>query len=138
MDFIPKENILLVDFEYLKISPENCVHEVMKFIGVDKKPGIEEYVHHNSKRSTKFKLVQKVIIRDNLLKRIYQILISKKLRLFINRKVVRPIENWNLSAGKATNYNKVNERLDRELIKYKSLFAEDTKTLDDLNITTIR
>ncbi|WP_394172397.1 sulfotransferase domain-containing protein [Thalassotalea litorea] len=130
---IPADNILCISFNYFKQNPQQATQDVLNFLNANGSISRVEFKIHNKARATRFKSLQKLIMRDNPLKKLYQSVMPRSLKLKLNRMLVRPLEEWNLSSsGNSVASNK--EKLLAELDRYDDLFERDAKVFQSLAV----
>lgn len=90
------ENILLINFDELAGNPEIVMSKVLEFIGASDY-GSEKLNFGVSNKGfvPKLPYLQKLIMKDNKIKKAYQYVVPKNIRTFFNKKVVRKVEGWN-------------------------------------------
>jgi hypothetical protein len=96
IQFVNVENILLLNFDELAESPDVVVSKVLEFIGAsDCNSEKLNFGISNKGFVPKLPYLQSLIMTDNKIKKAYQYLSPKKIRSFLNKKVVRKVEGWN-------------------------------------------
>lgn len=138
LKYIPRERLVLVDFESLKRKPQFIMEQLLDFVGGSKSDASEiAYNIHNSEKVQRFFWLQRLILLDNPIKKIYQKLLPNDVRVKINRKVVRPLEMWNLS-GKSQK-NQVDKKVFYTAFEqYLCAIEEDRKLLESFNLCWIK
>jgi hypothetical protein len=137
LKFIDKKNVLIVDFEKLKSDPEYVLGKVLDFVGADSENARRvEYKVYNKESGIRSSGLQKIVMLDNPVKKLYQAVIPSSVRGFVNKKLVRRLEEWNRS-GENSNKNKIDKAaFYRELERYSSDFELDRNKLllSDYNV----
>jgi len=131
LEYIPKENLLLVDFEKLKSDPGNVLQETLKFIGGEEEDSKNvEFKIYNKESGVRSSQFQRLIMLDNSIKKIYQFLFPSRLRSFINKRIVRKVEEWNRSGNNGLKTEVDKSEFYTEVSAYQHLFDEDSKKID--------
>ena len=132
--YVQPKNLLVINFNDIKTEPRKVITMLLSYLNItDCSVENINYKIYNSQKSTKIKVMQKIIIRDNLIKKIYQKIMPASLRSIINKKVVRRLENWNLGKSLVDD-SKLKNFFYTELSNYDNLFDEDLKLLNSLDL----
>lgn len=126
LKYVEKENIYLIDFNDLVSDPKKVTMELLDWLGVSTYDfERDDFTPKNQAFDVKSKSLQRLIIRDNLVKKIYQYSVPNIVRGFLNKKLVRKLELMNRK-------NKLYVENDDLEIIYdysKLIFSEDLEIL---------
>lgn len=134
------ENILLIKFTDLANNPKYVMKSVLSFLNLDVELAEKiNYKIYNKQKETRNKLLQKLLLRDNLIKKSYHRIVPVKLRYRINSSITRNIESWNLKENKDDNKKRdsVEERAlyNQILEEYSEIFDSEKERLKNLTGT---
>lgn len=128
---ISPENFLLIDLASMRDNPDKTIMRVGDFLAVDFSATNFDFRRKNEAHDPYFRGVQRLIMSDNPIKRAYQKFVPRSFRYFFNKKLIRRVEELNMSKKREFGDRKV-LAIDHVNRAFGKLLAADESKLVDV------
>lgn len=116
-EYFDRNQLLILYYEDFKHSPESTLLSIHSFLKVEAIKIEELDKKHNPASAPKYKFIQKVVFKDNLLKSIYKRIIPDSIQISARRYIIDPLMKKNLKRIKYEPIQPETRELLRQIFK---------------------